>query len=168
MTLELILVRHAKSSWDDPLMSDHDRVLTGRGRRSADAIGAWLKVHEMEPDVALVSTAARAVETWQGLAPHIGDRTTVRQTRKLYHAAPRQMLDVLGGADGERVLMIGHNPGIAMFAAGICQTPSAHPDFNRYPTCATVLMRFDIDSWCDVSAGSGDLFDFIVPKQLLG
>ena len=78
------------------------------------------------------------------------------------------MLSVLNGATTDRVVMIGHNPGIGLLAAGLCKAPSPHPDFNRYPTCATTWFGFEADTWSEVTAGSGDILDFIVPRQLLG
>ena len=168
MTLDLILIRHAKSSWGDPLITDHDRQLNKRGEKSADAIGAWLKVHDALPTSVLCSTARRAVDTWVKLSPHIGGNATVDLRSDLYHAEPRTMLDVLRSAKGACVLMVGHNPGIGLLAAGLCKAPSLHPDFNRYPTCATTWFRFDHTDWSAVAAGSGDIVDFIVPRQLLG
>jgi len=166
MTLELILIRHAKSSWSHPGIGDHERPLNKRGRNSADRIGAWMKAHDLFPDEVLCSTARRAVETWEAMSQHVGDRASVGHLKELYLAGPREMLDCLHGASGARVAMVGHNPGIALFAAGMCRQPSGHPDFNRYPTCATAVMSFDAAGWRDVGAGEGEILDFIVPRQL--
>ena len=68
MTLRLILMRHTKSSWDDPWQGDHARRLNGRGRRSAEALGNWLRAKGHLPDVALSSDAVRTQETFAGLA----------------------------------------------------------------------------------------------------
>ena len=168
MTRRLILIRHAKSSWDAPDLDDHDRPLNNRGRRGAKAIGTWLAAHELYPDEVIHSTAARADETWGLIAPRMDGTPLVRAERKLYHAAPVAMLDVLQEADGEVVMMIGHNPGCAMFAAGMCRIPTGHPDFNRYPTCGTCILDFDAPEWQGIEPGTGELADFIVPRQLLG
>ena len=78
------------------------------------------------------------------------------------------MLAVLKSATGNRVLMVGHNPGMALFAAGMCNSPSLHPDFNHYPTCAATVLRFPVSNWSDIGVGQGEMLDFVAPKQLLG
>ena len=166
MTLRLILVRHAKSSWADDSLDDHGRGLNKRGRRSADRIGAWLTANEEAPLMVLCSTAERAKQTWAEMSAHFPDTVDVVYQKSLYMAEPRTMLDCARTAKGASVMLIGHNPGTAMFAAGMCTIPSAHPDFNRYPTCATTLMRFDMDNWRDIDAGTGEIDDFVVPRQL--
>lgn len=168
MTLDLILIRHAKSSWNDPGLDDHERVLNKRGRKSTDALGGWLAAHEFIPDQVLCSTAIRARQTWEGISAHIGDNAELQTRNGLYLASPREMLEELGTATGACVAMIGHNPGIALFAAGMCNRPSGHPDFNRYPTGATTILRFDAKNWESVSAGEGEILDFVVPRQLVG
>ncbi len=168
MTRDLILIRHAKSAWDNPDLSDHDRTINKRGRKSAKAIGSWLRVHEYFPDEILCSSAVRAQQTKDRIQEFVGAQAAARIERTLYHADVRQMLDVLKTASGDRVMMVGHNPGIALFAAGMCNAPSMHPDFNRYPTCATTILRFPSPSWADIAAGEGVLLDFVAPNQLLG
>jgi len=167
MTLRLILIRHPKSSWDSPGLDDHSRPLNKRGRRGADAIGRWLAAHELYPDRVIHSTAERAVETWGLIAPHIEGGPSVRTEARLYHAAPLAMLDVLQTATAPVVMMVGHNPGCALFVAGMCRMPSSHPDFNRYPTCGTCILDFDGDDWGAIEPGTGEIVDFIVPRQLL-
>ena len=87
---------------------------------------------------------------------------------KLYHAGPDMMLDVLRGATGDTVLMLGHNPGIAWFAQNIVQVPPPHSRFFDYPTCATLVAEFDVDTWRDIGTGSGTAVDFIIPRELTG
>ncbi|WP_102109191.1 SixA phosphatase family protein [Oceaniglobus roseus] len=167
MTLTLILTRHAKSDWDDPRLSDHDRPLNERGRASAPVIGAWLAERGWMPGQAMVSTATRAVETWEGMADPVG-RPEVTFHPRLYHAAPDTMLIHLRKASAPVVLMIGHNPGIAAFAAGLLRQPPRHPRFAAYPTCATLVARFEAESWDDVGFGRGSAADFTVPRELMG
>jgi len=138
----LVLMRHAKSSWDDPLMEDHDRVLNGRGRVSARVLGDWLRARKYVPDQVLSSSAARTRETFSRL----GFVCDAEFTRKLYLADPQVMMDVLRSATGDTVLMLGHNPGIAWFAQSLVQVPPPHSRFFDYPTCATMVAEFDVDS----------------------
>ncbi|MFV2051744.1 SixA phosphatase family protein [Aliiroseovarius sp. YM-037] len=166
MTLRLILIRHAKSSWDDPTLDDHDRRLNARGRAAADAIGGWLAGKGYQPDAVLSSTARRTVETWQGLAPHLNPDTEVEFSSGLYHASPQAMLTALGRQSRDTVLLLGHNPGTAGLAAGLVSKPVDHAAFDRYPTAATAVLDFDADNWKAIRPGTGDLVDFVVPRDL--
>jgi phosphohistidine phosphatase len=166
MTKRLILTRHAKSSWDDPMMSDHDRPLNARGRGAAADLGGWLASRGYLPDEVLSSDAVRTRETWEGIAPAIPAPPQLTLKPTLYHAGPDVMLAVLRHATGETVMMIGHNPGIAEFAARLLARPPVAPDFHRYPTGATLVATFEVDSWADIGFGMGTMRDFIVPREL--
>ncbi len=161
---QLILMRHAKSSWDDPLMSDHDRPLNGRGRVSARVVGEWLKAKKYTPDQVLSSSSARTRETFARL----GIISDAQFLDSLYHAEPGVMLKVLRGATGQSVLMLGHNPGIAWFAQNTLSVAPPHPRFYDYPTCATLVAEFDVDSWNEIGTGTGRAVDFIIPRELTG
>lgn len=158
----LILMRHAKSSWDSPTLSDHERALNSRGQRSARALGDWLRAQDHVPDQALVSSARRTQETMAGL--RLG--MTPDLLPQLYHASDSQMLDALRAARGDRVLMIGHNPGIADFAATLVARAPDHPRFHDYPTCATLVVAFDVPDWSCAAPGGGQVIDFVIPRDL--
>ena len=79
----------------------------------------------------------------------------------------RQVLDVLSGASGDTVLLLGHNPGIAEFAGNIVSRPPDHNRFFDYPTCATAVISFDIQQWSDVDWHSGEVREFVIPRELL-
>ncbi|MAU52687.1 MAG: phosphoglycerate mutase [Roseovarius sp.] len=159
----LILMRHAKSDWADPALPDHARPLNKRGRRSARALGDWLRGAGLVPGEILCSTAARTQETCARLrlprAPRLLD--------SLYMAGPEAMLDALRAAQADTVLMIGHNPGIAEFAARLVATPPAHPRFDDYPTGATLVADFEIADWADLAEHTGRAADFVIPRELL-
>ena len=163
MTRALILMRHAKSSWDDPLLDDHDRPLNKRGRKSAQALGDWLRAQEYLPDQTLCSSSTRTRETLSGLALD----TDTHFTEALYHAGAQTLLNQLQTATGAYVLMIAHNPGIADFAERIVQAPPDHARFYDYPTGATLVARFDIDNWAEATWHSAIAEDFIIPRALL-
>ena len=164
MTKRLILMRHAKSAWDDPTATDHDRVLNGRGRVSAKALGDWLRAKTILPDQALVSSAARTRETFARLSI----ACDAQFVRELYHAGEAQMMNTLKGAEGDCVLMLGHNPGIAAFAHDLLRTPPDHSRFWDYPTCATLVADFEIESWASLTLGSGVAKEFVIPRELTG
>lgn len=165
MTRRLILMRHAKSGWDDPTLDDHDRPLTKRGNGAAVAIGAWLKENGYLPDAVLSSTARRTVETWRGLAPSLGD-PAVEFSSALYLASPGEIMMTLSGRKETCVLMLGHNPGTGALAAGLLDKRPHHADFMRYPSAATTVIDFDIDNWQAVRPGAGTCVDFVVPREL--
>lgn len=167
MTRRLILTRHAKSSWDDPLMEDFDRPLNRRGRRSADALGQWLSRHDPHPEDVLVSSAVRTQETWSRIARHLRPPHQVTITDDLYHATPETMRRVLSQAEGDTVLLIAHNPGIAALASGLIGTPPPHIRFHDYPTGATTIMTFEVDTWAEIAPRSGLCIEFIVPRDLI-
>lgn len=164
MTRRLILMRHAKSDWGSPAIADHARPLNARGRRNAPAMGDWLRQHGYLPETALVSTARRTRETWQGL----GLRAKPRFSDALYHAAPEDMLAELRNAHGACVLLLGHNPGIAELAAALVADAPDHPRFHDYPTCATLVADFPIRAWDALRAGTGAVLAFVTPHDLPG
>ena len=167
MSLTLILIRHAKSSWGNPALDDHERPLNGRGQRSAAAIGAWLAQRSRRPDMVLSSDSTRTRETWALIERKLGSNAKVDWLGALYHAGAQTMLDVLKGAGSAgTVLMLGHNPGIASFANMLARAEPSHPRFHDYPTAATSVFAFGADDWADVDWGTGDVVEFITPRDL--
>lgn len=165
MTLRLILTRHAKSGWDDPDLEDFERPLTERGRRSARAIGGWLKDKGYVPDLVLCSAAERTRETLAIILGEWPDAPEVGYRQALYHASSRGILDVLARVEARTVMIVGHNPGIGTLACSIVRQRPDHPDFGRYPTAATSVIDFEANSWRDIQVGR--CVDFIVPRDLL-
>ena len=166
MTLRLILVRHAKSDWDDPALPDHARPLNDRGRRSARAIGGWLADRGFLPDEVLCSDAVRTRETWERLSGRLTGPPSCRYLPSLYHASPDAMLSVLHRATGQTVMLIGHNPGIGGLGGWLLRQTPDHPDFGRYPTCATLIADFDVDAWQEIAPGQARPVAFVVPRDI--
>lgn len=153
--MRLILLRHAKSAWDEPALDDHDRPLNARGRAAAPRIGAWIRDRPPFPDRVLVSTARRARETWDRLGLPV--RAELRGD--LYLAGPETIRAALPG-DG-CALLIGHNDGLRDAAAAFCARPPDHPAFPRFPTAACLILRFDgPPEW-----GAGMVDAFTVPRD---
>ena len=157
----LLLLRHAKSDWSDPNLSDHERVLNKRGRRSAPAIGAWIRDQGLAPDLILSSDSARTTETWE-LSGLEGDADF---RRELYLAEAETMLYALSGATGGRVMMIGHNPGIGAMAERLVRTPPDNLRFYQYPTAALSVIDFPIKRWSEIEWGTGTIRAFVTPHQ---
>lgn len=166
MTYRLILIRHAKSSWDDLRLEDHERRLNPRGTAAAFSIGKWLNTKGYIPDAILTSSARRTLETWQGLAASLPEQTDITVTRSLFHPQPQQMQQVLKTATAPCVLMLSHNPGICQFAETLLAIQPDIPAFHRYPTCATSIIDFPINSWSNLHFNTGRLIDFTTPKSL--
>ena len=163
----LILTRHAKSSWDDPSIPDHDRPLNDRGRAAATDLGQWLASRGYVPGTTLCSDSVRTLKTWAGIAPGLPGEPVFEVKPALYQAGPDVMLAVLRHASVGTVMMIGHNPGIAEFAERLVAHPPLHAEFARYPTGATLVADFAVDSWADLQFGSGTTIDFIIPREIV-
>jgi phosphohistidine phosphatase len=172
---QLLLLRHAKSSWDDAQMPDRDRPLNVRGRRAAVAMRQAMRDLGLAPDVVLVSTARRTMETLEALEPW-DDMPLVEPMESLYLANPMQLIAALHGvAETVRsVLLIGHNPGLhdlAISLAGPAQMRrgGAHERglADGFPTGA--LAEFTVaGSWWDLREGGGRLIRFLTPRMLEG
>ena len=114
------------------------------------------------PDQALVSSSCRTRETW-GL---LGLDAPAIFMRALYEADAERMFDILQGATGDRVLMLGHNPGICLFAHMIVAHAPDHERWDDYPTGSTLVVRFETLDWASVRPGSGVAIDFAFPREL--
>lgn len=164
MTLRLILMRHAKSSWDNPDWRDNERPLNERGQKSAAGLGKWLTGKGYVPDLVLCSTARRTRETFEGL----GLKVPVKFLDSLYHASTGLLLETLRDeARFTTVLMITHNPACADFADRIVSNPPSHDRFADYPTGATLVVDFTAEEWGDVDFHQGTARDFVTPRELI-
>lgn len=168
MTKRLILIRHAKSSWDNAALADHDRPLNKRGHGAAAELGQWLASRGYVPDEVISSDSTRTRETWEEIAAALAAPPEPRFTPKLYQAAADTMLAVLRHATGGVVLMLGHNPGIAEFAHRLVARAPLHAEFQKYPTGATLVAEFPIEDWADLAWASGAADDFVVPREREG
>lgn len=167
----IILLRHAKSSWADEGVHDAARPLNERGRLAAVLMGAWLADQDLFPDFALVSTARRAVETWERVKTGMG-MAPPHASAPIYMAGPATLLEVAQGApdDAATILMLGHQPGMQDFMkalAGEADEACARA-FDKYPTAAAAVIEFaDLAAWADAAPGAGRLIRFAHPKDLV-
>lgn len=163
--LRLIVMRHAKSAWDDPDQADHDRPLNDRGRRAAPVIGAWLRAQGYLPDQVLVSSARRTLETLAGLG--LG-AVPALALPDLYHAHPAMLLAALRQhGQGSSVLLLGHNPGLSDFVTRIVASPLDHPRFADMPTGAVMVADLPGSIWRDTDFGQAVARAFITPRDLM-
>jgi len=168
---QLLLLRHAKSSWDDPGLSDHARPLNARGRRAAATMAATMVELGLAPDVVLVSSARRTLQTLEALLPFEGG-AIVEPADALYLAPWPSLLATLRRVPetARSVLLVGHNPGLqdlamALIGAAAVATPTAQRLAAGYPTGA--LVEFAIASpWSGLEAGGGRLLRFLTPRDV--
>ncbi|MEO1192170.1 MAG: histidine phosphatase family protein [Pseudomonadota bacterium] len=170
---QLLLLRHAKSSWRDPSLADHDRPLNRRGRGAAALMGIYLLEKDLLPDLVLCSTALRTQETWQRLDKAVGSMSVdIRMDRRLYHATPRDILLVVSKApeSAKRVMVIGHNPGLeqlAMQLSGSRSDGASLADMQvKYPTGALACFQVDASGWTSIGEHNCRLTSFTVPAKL--
>ena len=159
----ILLLRHAKSSWDDPALSDHDRPLAPRGLRATAAMAEHLRSDDTKVDLVLCSSALRARETLERLGDTLGDADTSVED-ELYGAGDDELLDRLRRVppEVESVALIGHNPGLHDLAVGLTR---AGRKLERYPTGALAVLEFD-GAWSELDSGRTRLVSFVKPKDL--
>lgn len=168
---KLFLLRHAKSSWDDPALEDFDRPLNGRGRKDAKRMGRYMAEQGIRPGIALVSGAARTRATWDLVEPHL-EGVPVSIEDELYEAGKARLLTRLRGLDEhmDSALLIGHNPGIGRLAEVLADhhgEPALLAELAaKFPTGALAVIELDITHWGELEAGRGRLAAFVRPKDL--
>ncbi len=171
----LYLLRHAKSSWGDRDLADHERPLNERGRKAAGVMGRYLRGLPTPPRLVLASTARRVSETLALMLPELtGDIALIRD-RSLYLASPDQLLSRLRevSTNPSSLLILAHNPGIhelALQLSGEIEDEAGHEMRDRlkagFPTAALAVIRFPAaNSWRAVGYGQGRLEDFVAPKD---
>ena len=163
----LLLLRHAKSSWDDPSLADRDRPLAPRGHRAAERMADHLRSGVPRPDLVLCSPALRTRETLDRMSNAFGDAEVVVDD-ELYGADDDVLLERLRALDDrfETVAVIGHNPGIHDLAIALAGTGAERDRLEeKFPTGALAVLAFD-GRWRDVSPGGGRLEAFVTPRDL--
>jgi phosphohistidine phosphatase len=167
----LILLRHAKSAWDNSSIADFERPLSNRGRKAAPLVGAYLARRGMVPGLVLSSSARRAAETLDLASTGWQAKPAIRKLKSLYLAMPREMLRRVQavGREFDCVMLVGHNPGIADLANWLCTQGKAEQRASlarKFPTGAIAVLEFDVEDWAEVDAETGRLIDFATPKQI--
>ncbi|WP_301588470.1 SixA phosphatase family protein [Sabulicella glaciei] len=168
---QLLLLRHAKSSWDEATLSDHARPLNARGKRAAAAMAERMRGLDLSPDVVLVSSARRTLQTLEALQP-IEGAPIVEVMDALYLAPWAVLLDKLRAVPetARSVLLIAHNPGLhdlalALTGAGNAGSEMVQRLSEAYPTGS--LAEFSVASlWRDLGEGGGRLVRFLCPRDL--
>lgn len=153
MVRQLLILRHAKSSWADPALDDWQRPLNDRGLRDAPRVGDLLRRRSLVPDLIITSDAVRARTTAQAAARSAGYTRDLLVAPSLYHATPEDVIEVLNSVPEEganRVMIVGHNPGLEDLIEQLTG------ESRGLPTAALVLLDLPIDRWnqLDISMGA--------------
>ena len=160
---ELLLVRHAKSSWDDPYLDDHDRPLNERGLQNAPEMGKRLQGSGIRPDAWISSTALRAITTAEILAEQVGfPIDQIQRSKDLYHASATELQEFIAGLDDAigSAILFGHNPGMTSLVANLYGLP-----IDNLPTCGVVHLQFNENIWTAVSSAPPARAYFDFPKN---
>ncbi|TPI11999.1 histidine phosphatase family protein [Mesorhizobium sp. B4-1-3] len=166
---QLLILRHAKSSWSDPALADFDRPLAPRGLKTAPLMGRELARRSWLPDLALVSPALRTRDTWRLVAQELPKHVQAEFAEELYEAAAGTILARVRQVRARCVLVIGHNPGLQHFALRLADAGSDESVFKKieakFPTAA--LARFTLDDdWADLDFRGARLTHCVRPKDL--
>jgi phosphohistidine phosphatase len=177
-TKHLFVLRHAKSSWDDPGLDDHERPLAPRGRRAVKRLAAHIREHEIRPEQVLCSSARRTLETYDGVEPG-GE---LRVEPELYGATWESVLERLRRVpeSASSAMVIGHNPALQVLVlrltgatgdGGQSREGDGVPDpmlaelQRKFPTGALASLSFDC-AWNELSQGRAKLVDVVRPRDL--
>jgi len=167
----LYLLRHAKSSWDEPDIADFDRPLNKRGRKAAKLMAQYLRDEGITPQSVICSPSKRTRDTLKQLMPVLGD-APINFDHRVYEASYQTLLHCLADLppDLPSVLLIGHNPGLERLAAYLMSDhghgPAAERLHDKYPTGALAVLSVPSTNWVDLKVGSGRLDDFVRPADL--
>jgi phosphohistidine phosphatase len=166
----LLLLRHAKTERPEPGQRDRDRKLTKRGRSDAPVIGEYMAAHGLAPDLALVSPATRAWDTWALVAPAFAEAPRVVKEERLYSAGRDALIKVIRETrDAHALLVVGHNPGLHDLAVALIASGDATARervSEKLPTSGLVVIDFQFDDWARLNANSGRLERFVSPRLL--
>lgn len=171
----LTLIRHAKSSWDDRSLKDHDRPLNERGRNQAPMMGRFIARTYLGtdgvnallpmPDRLISSTAVRALTTAQLMQPALGvGSEIIAPEPRVYLAEPKTLLQVVREIPDHwnHIMIFGHNPGISEFAEDMLKRDL----IEEMPTCAAVLLELPWDAWAAIDWKEARLIGYITPKLI--
>lgn len=159
----LLIMRHAKSSWNNDSLNDHDRPLNDRGEADAPRMGAHLESQNLVPDLILTSTAVRASETARLVAENCTFQGEIRKERNFYHAGVDEFIEGLQTQpdDEEIVMVVGHNPGIAELVDYLTDKPESMTTAN------IAVVQLPIDSWEDLDFETeGKLIHLLRPREI--
>jgi phosphohistidine phosphatase len=159
----VLIMRHAKSSWDKAFTADHDRPLKKRGKHDSPRMGRLIREQDLVPDLIITSSAKRAVATAEAVALACGYEHEIEVTREFYHAGVDAYIDWLQSLPDHchRVLIVGHNPGMEELLEELTGT------WQRMPTAALAEVRFPLTFWSGLDEMTvGEMKNLWLPRNL--
>jgi phosphohistidine phosphatase len=166
----LILLRHAKSGWDDHAVRDFDRRLNPKGERAARTMGNHMRERGLSWDHAIASPAARVLETLEQVATGYGRAIEPEWDRRAYLASAVTLLDLIQNAPGnaDTLLLAGHNPGLEDLVLMLVPDGEGLRDQveTKFPTASLAVLTCEVDAWGEVDAGKCTLSVFTRPRDL--
>jgi phosphohistidine phosphatase len=168
----LVLLRHAKSSWDDATLPDRERPLAPRGRRAVALLRDHLRATDAHVELVLCSPAERTRATWAGVRSGLRSAPVVQFVSAVYEAEAGDLLDLVHHVDARQsaVMVVGHNPGMAELATALIADGEADAlrRLDRgFPTGGLATLSFD-GEWADLAWGDARLDSFVRPRDLAG
>jgi phosphohistidine phosphatase len=167
----LTLLRHAKSTWNDPVARDFDRPLNKRGRKAAHAVGRAMRSGGLRFDRVIASPALRVTETLDGLAEGYGGPLDPVYDQRVYLASPATLLDLIHEVPDatETLLIVGHNPGLESLTLLLTADDGDALRSEvavKYPTATLAEISLPVDHWREVARGMGRVTRFVRPRDL--
>ncbi len=163
MSKKLLIVRHAKSDWDDLSLPDFNRPLNARGEKNAPEMARRLAKKDLHIQQLVSSPARRAISTANYFAEELGmKKSDIIQEPGIYEALPLDLLKIINELDNRSdvTALFGHNPSLTHLVRDLCNV-----DLYNIPTCGMVLIEFPFADWKMVSRGTGELIFFDYPKK---
>ena len=158
----IYLLRHAKSSWKNDELADFERPLNGRGRKSCEVLGRYIKTNQLEFDLVVCSTAVRTRETIDLVRQFAKLQTEVRYDERIYEATASRLLEVVSQLENDRkhVMLVGHNPGMAEISYLLTG------EQESFPTSCFAKLNLKISKWSDALENRATLEWIVRPKEL--
>ncbi len=159
----VVIVRHGKSSWEDPFLPDHQRPLAKRGLKDAPKMGARLAEWGPPVDRVISSSALRALATAELVTGQMGlpwDEIQVEDA--LYHATETELLELIWEQEDylDGLMLFGHNPGMTYLVNDLSDL-----DLDNLPTCGVAILQFNVESWSEIGDVLASSADFDYPKK---
>lgn len=161
----LLIMRHAKSDWEDSSLADFDRPLNPRGNKAAPLMGKELVVRNKIPDLIISSPANRAKSTAEKVAEYSGYQIDIQFEKDFYFGYVDEIINIIKKADKTkyRIMVVGHNPTLESLIATLCKNPVNY----AMPTAAVASILFDIEDWKQLNKRTGTLEWLIKPKDFM-
>lgn len=158
----LYLIKHAKSDWNTPDISDVEREVTKKGLKDINTIGSYLSLRNTTPDIILSSCALRAAQTCDLLSEKIAFDGPKHYLEELYLTSPDVIREIIMIQEShiDSMFIIGHNPQLTELANIL-----SDEHISKLPSLGVVAIEFDIDEWSELAQSKGEIDFFIYPKQ---